>query len=326
MFFFRRLTRKLKGIIDPILRRFRPWEPLEKRPPYVLKVELTNVCNANCIFCGYQYEERRKGKMPNALFEQSVKEFVALGGRTISYIPIVGEPLLDTRLPERTRQARAWGIERVYAYSNGILLYRYDIHALLTSGLSQFSISTAPFDAESFKRLYRNDYYEHMLTGIEKLLQANLALGQPVHINFLIRSDVVPKEAMTKPDYQKRIRPYINEATDIGVMLNGYDTWGGMIKQEDLFGEMKLAEPAADKSRPCKQTFTLTVLYDGRVRACGCRFSNANPDEDPLIIGNLNEQSLVEIWNGDKLKQFRRSFPEGQLTDLCKACCTYQPI
>ncbi len=320
----RRLKKRANRYFNAVARRFRNWEKLETQPPKVLKVELNNVCNANCIFCGYQYEMRAKGKMPDALFDRSLQEFVALGGKRLSYIPIVGEPLLDKKLPERTRQARALGIEEVYTYTNGILLYRYDIDALLASGLTHLSISTSPLDAESYERIYRSKEYDKLIVGLEKLLIRNNELGKPVNINFLIRSDVPTEIALDKPDYKKYVRPHINENQDIGVMYKGYDSWGGMIKQEDLYGEMTVAEPPADKSRPCDQTFSLTVLYDGRVRACGCRFNNA--EEDPLIVGDLKDQSLREIWHGDKLKQVRRSFPEGNLSSLCQACATYKPI
>ena len=320
----RRVKKRIKRVVGNVTRRFCNWEKLENQPPRVLKVELNNVCNANCVFCGYQYELRAKGKMSDELFERSLKEYVAMGGKRLSYIPIVGEPLLDKKLPERTRMARALGIEEVYTYSNGILLYRYDIDALLNSGLSHLSISTSPLDADSYERIYRSKEYDKLLVGLEKLLIRNNELGKPVAINFLIRSDVPAEIALEKPDYKKYIKPHIDESKEIGVMYRDYDSWGGMIKQEDLFGEMTVGDPPADKSRPCDQTFSLTVLYDGRVRACGCRFNNA--EEDPLIIGNLKDQTLTEIWNGEKLKEVRRSFPEGKLGSLCQACVTYKPV
>ncbi len=34
--------------------------------PFELHLELTNLCNANCIFCPYQYQERATGFMSDA--------------------------------------------------------------------------------------------------------------------------------------------------------------------------------------------------------------------------------------------------------------------
>lgn len=318
---------KLQRGVTPVLKRFRNWQALESKPPQLLKLELTNICNANCVFCAYQYESRPKGYMSDELYEKALRQYVGWNHKgRLSYVPIVGEPLVDPKLVPRIRRAKELGIREIYFYTNGILLYKYDIDALLTSGLTNLSISTAPFDAESFERLYRNMNYARLIEGIEKLLAANRDLGHPVEIHFLIRSDVSRKKVLAKPDYQRHIRPYINEAIDIGVMVKGYDSWGGVIRQEDLFGEMTLAEPPNDKSRPCSQTFTLTVLGDGRVRACGCRLNNNDTGGDPLILGDLNTQSLQEIWNGEKLKQVHRSFEQNKLYELCRNCTTYDPI
>lgn len=232
---------------------------------------------------------------------------------------------MDPKLLARIRGAKELGIPKIYFYTNGILLYKYDLEALLTSGLTHLSISTAPFDAESFERLYRNRNDARLLEGVERLLIANRDLGHPVDIHFLVRSDIPREMVLAKPDYQRHIRPYINESRDIGVMVKGFDTWGGMIRQDDLFGEMELAEIPTDKSRPCAQTFTLTVLWDGRVRACGCRLNNADA-EDPLILGDLKTQTVEEIWNGEKLRQVRRSFEDGKMCDLCRKCTSYTPV
>lgn len=323
---FENLPARIQTRIRPVLKRFRNWRALERKASPLLKLELTNICNANCVFCGYQYENRLKGYMPDDLYDKALQQYARWNrnGR-LSFIPIVGEPLVDPKLLARIRRAKELGIPEIYFYTNGILLYKFDIEALLTSGLTHLSISTSPFDAESFERLYRNTNYARLLEGVEKLLIANRDLGHPVDIHFLIRSDISREKVLAKPDYRRHIRPYINEARDVGVMVKGFDTWGGMIRKEDLFGEMTLAEIPQDKSRPCSQTFTLTVLWDGRVRACGCRLNNDGV-EDPLILGNLNTQSLEEIWNGEKLRAVRRSFEQGKLCDLCRKCTSYTPV
>ena len=38
--------------------------------PFELHLELTNLCNANCIFCPYQFQERPTGFMSDEVFER----------------------------------------------------------------------------------------------------------------------------------------------------------------------------------------------------------------------------------------------------------------
>jgi MoaA/NifB/PqqE/SkfB family radical SAM enzyme len=319
----RKLSRRILRRLDLCVTKVRGWQRFEKLPPDVLKIESTNICNANCIFCAYQYENRPKTFIPDDLYLKSLKEYAALGGRKLSYVPIVGEPLVDKNFISKIKLAKQHGMEHVYTYTNGLLLHKFDLDELLLSGIGELIISTAPFDEEMYFRLYRNKGYKQLLRNLTALLQRNIELGRPVKITFHVRSYVPEKVALSLPDYVQHIRPFINEATDIGVMVS-YDNWGGLIKQEDLIGEMKISDPPRDKSLPCLQTFTLTVLSDGRVRACGCRFNN-DEKEDPLVIGDARTQSLDEIWNGEKLKQLRRKFASRDLPSLCEKCLAYAP-
>ena len=72
------------------------WRLMEQMPPRVLAFETTPLCNANCIFCGYQYDTRPKGIMSMELFKRILDEYVDLGGSVVSLAPMVGEPLMDS--------------------------------------------------------------------------------------------------------------------------------------------------------------------------------------------------------------------------------------
>ncbi len=319
----RKASRRGLDRLNLLVTRYRGWERFEQLPPNVLKVESTNICNADCIFCAYQYEDRPKSFMPDDLYAKALQEYAALGGRRLSYVPIVGEPLIDKKFIAKVRDAKRLGMADIYTYTNGLLLHRFDTDELLLSGLNLLIISSAPFDEEMYVKLYRNKGYKRLLANLRTLLQRNIELGRPLAVRFHLRSAVDERTALSLPDYLTHIKPYIDESTDVGVMLS-YDSWGGLIKQEDLFGEMRLAPPPLDKSIPCLHTFTLTVLSDGRVRACGCRFNNEATD-DPLVIGNARTQTLGEIWNSQELKQLRRRFTTGDLPSLCRKCSAYDP-
>jgi MoaA/NifB/PqqE/SkfB family radical SAM enzyme len=322
----RSLRRRVRAALYRVnlrITKLRGWRHFETLPPNVLKVESTNICNADCIFCAYQYENRPKSFMAEDLYLKCVEEYAAMGGRRLSYVPIVGEPLVDRKFIQKVREAKKHGMKDVYTFTNGLLLHKFDTDELLLSGIDLLIISSTPFDEAMYFRLYRNKGYQKLLQNLSTLLRRNVELGRPVRIQLHLRSDVNEQAALSFPDYVTHIRPYINEATDVGVMLE-YDNWGGLIKQEDLSGEMKLYDPPRDKSIPCLHTFTLTVLSDGRVRACGCRFNNDVKD-DPLIIGDARTQPLAEIWNSDKLKGLRRRFETGDLPSLCQKCSAYQP-
>ena len=64
----------------------------------------------------------------------------------------------------------------------------------------------------------------------------------------------------------------------------------------------------------CSQPFyTMQVNPDGKVVPS---YSIVYPE----IIGDVNKQSLKEIWNGDVLKQFRLNMLKGDLCQVCQDC------
>src|SRR5262249_20644466 len=87
-----------------LYRVFRPWRHLEERPPETLHIETTNVCNANCIFCAYQYQDRfreGKGVMSDKIFSRGLREYFEMGGRSVNFVPLVGDSLVDPKIIQR---------------------------------------------------------------------------------------------------------------------------------------------------------------------------------------------------------------------------------
>ena len=40
-----------------------------------------------------------------------------------------------------------------------------------------------------------------------------------------------------------------------------------------------------------------------------------------LVLGNLNEKNISDIWNGDKFQKFRSYFSQNNLLPVCSGCC-----
>lgn len=74
-------------------------------------------------------------------------------------------------------------------------------------------------------------------------------------------------------------------------------------EKKDQCDELRSKLPA----RICPMPFTtLIVNPDGRVGFCRERTNND-------VVGNIKEQSLFEIWNGEKMRSIRREFLEGNI-------------
>ena len=75
---------------------------------------------------------------------------------------------------------------------------------------------------------------------------------------------------------------------------------------------------------PCQFLFSFIVRYDGSVRLCGCRFNRS--DMDDMVVGNIQEHSLIEISKNSKSWEIIKGFYAGRRPDTCLGCSLYNPI
>jgi len=334
--FIRPYAKRLVEDARSVLHTNHDWKAREESAPATFFIETTNICNADCVFCAYQYQSKfrsGKGTMSDDLFDKALDDYVALTAgpeeRHVNFTPLVGEPLVDPKIIQRVGKAKAIGADVTF-FTNGILLNRIDIKALLDTGMDRIFISTAPFDRDSHELLYRtNAKYDDLLAGVQKLLDARNARNGSTRVNLMFRSHIPLKQILQTPDFQRCILPKLRsqEVSNLYAQVRGFDSWGGQIRQADLPKGMGLAQAPRLKRRPCMWTFNLMVMYDGLVRACSCRFTGTeNVGTDGLLVGNLREQTLAQVWQGNAIRTLRRNFVQGTLPEVCRSCTMYRSV
>jgi len=286
-----------------------------------VNIETTNICNADCVFCAYQHQERPKGVMSDELFGKVIDEFVACGGGKLGLTPTVGDPLVDPGLIDRIAYARRQpGITTIEMYSNMISLQRFGAAALVNSGLSSLIVSTSGPDEAMYQRVYRSKMYRTMLANVLAFAAANNAAGRPVKLFVDMRVDRPLRRVCAMADY-KTVADAVGPQ-NIGVKFR-YDAWGGKIKQSDLSGNMKLRRFHHLHLTPCSEMYAGPQVYwDGKVGACSCRDVNASE----LVIGDVSRHHLGEIWFGAELQRLRDEFLTDKRNPLCKECSHYNNV
>lgn len=296
-----------------------------------LTIETVNICNADCIFCGYQYQQRPSGVMSEEIYEKSLRDYVDCGGGPLSLSPTVGDPLIDPDIIKRIRLARSHAaITRIGFYSNLISLKKTGAEALVESGLTDLSISIGGFDREMYKRVYRSGQYERVFNNIKELAELNNSAGRPIRIGISMRIDRPISEVAAMNDY-KAVADLLGEEN---IFANAYfDDWSGRIKQDDLSGTMRLRSGSfihktmfslrRPRISPCSEMFSGPMIYwNGKVGACGCRDVNA----DQLIIGDIGSEHLGRIWFGREIKELRAEFLGPCGKDICRECSHYNNL
>lgn len=121
--FIRPYAKRIVEDCRTLIRMPRHWTHLEELTPKTLYIETTNICNADCVFCAYQYQNGfrpGKGVMKDEIFEKALREYkqmpepVSGKKKQINFTPLVGEPLVDPKIIARTKLAREMGFRVIF--------------------------------------------------------------------------------------------------------------------------------------------------------------------------------------------------------------------
>jgi radical SAM protein with 4Fe4S-binding SPASM domain len=160
-------------------------------------------------------------------------------------------------------------------------------------------------------------------SGVHNLLEYNRSKGEPTSIAIRFRNAQKPSEVIRSQDFIRAIKPYFSTKVRCNFTVE-FENWGGLTKDQDVFGSMKLRHMQKRLDVPCRALFYFMVRYDGSMRLCGCRFYRS--DMDDMIVGNLREQSLIEISKNPKTWEIIKGFYSGQRPETCLGCSLYHRI
>lgn len=283
---------------------------------------VTNICNASCNFCAKK-DLTDKGKiMSFELFKKAADEAIAMGMKSTSMTPTIGDVFIDPGFFKKTAYLDEHKVE-YSLYTNAILLGKYE-NEVLKSGMKRMEIDFADvipeIDAEVFRisPQMSKARFSATLSLLDKLEKQKY--GPTIGLSFRSkRSPKVIVKDMKKTEFWKYYKSGLISLS----FLQAYDNWGGLIKNSDMLGIQTMKRPAKIKKYPCQALFQTTILPDGDVRLCGCRCLKTMKDE--LVIGNVQEKPLNEIIGGEKHQQVIKNFTDGKLPAVCVGCSFYRP-
>lgn len=290
---------------------------LLKKRPLSLGVEITTYCNANCSFCAYQHLERKKSNMETELFKKAIDDYVAIGGGNLEITPIVGENFINPNFLDFVNYAASFKeIKKIQFYSNAISMDKCNFEEIINSGVNDIYLSLTGLNEQMYERLYRNPFYNKVYNNIENLLKVNKEKNYPVNVTLCIRGDK-PISIMEKfPDYLKLSKIYKFNTN----YTNYYSDWAGAIDQGNISGIMEILPPVKKFGICSLMMFYPKILVDGSVTLCGCRDFNGSSD---LVVGNINDKSLDEIWSNGKVNSIIENFNNKKYPTICVDCNIY---
>ena len=319
------------------------------RDPVCLYLETTNRCNLPCTTCPRTFEELEPAaNMSWDLFRTIVDQYPAIA-RVVLHG--VGEPMMVPNLPRMIRYLKERGTYVLFN-TNGTLLNERRGRDLIASGLDELRVSLDAAEPEAFKAVRGKDAFDRIVRNVRAFRALQRALGietprvslwltglketigelpafvdlaasidvREVHLQRMVffpdgqglaRADQALFEHLDA-DEERLIREAQMRADRHGILFNasGATEPGTSLKR-------------ADDKRPwslCTRPWTLMYFTaHGRALPC-CIAPFSLRGYDAFTLGNATQQTLREIWNGDKYRAFRAGLLGDQPPDACANC------
>lgn len=270
-----------------------------------LQIETINICNAKCVFCPYTSMERAKGTMSLDLFKKitdEAKDIPIIDHFTLTGL---GETLLDKHLFERLRYVRKQmpGI-LLDLYTNGTYLSEEKIQQMIDAGLSVLYISLNAANPEKRKEVMKLNDFEHVRKMSHRAIE--MAEGKmKVYVKAVGSKDLMEHDDSTM--FLEEWNGAYQEGGNAFIHLEG--NWGGA-----------MYPMRTTPTKPCARALNqFMVLWDGRVSLC------CFDGEGDVVLGDLNKQTIREIYNGQPALGIREAHIEGRRGEL-KLCATCTDI
>jgi len=287
-------------------------------------LEVSNACNANCSFCAYRFMERKLKVTRTEDIKKIIDEYSFNGGGDVNFTPVVGDPLVDKNLLKKIKYCRSKkNIKHIWTYTNGLYLNRFDVREFIQCGITRLSISTYLGDEEKYFKYYGSKNYRQIIENIKNITKMNNDLGQLVKIQLHLRVEL-PEELWKDNSDFIEIKNLVGEKNI--TFLDTYESWSGQIKESDIPKGTKMSNTNVNLNvkikSPCFEMYRrVQILSNGDVGVCVCR-----DIEGEINIGDINKESLEKIWRGDKLKNYRNNWTEGNIPSVCVSCDRYRPV
>ncbi len=277
--------------------------------PLRFNIEPTNYCNLSCSMCPRELN-RPFGYMEFNLFKKIIDESILYGKRLIITINKDGEPLLHPGLSQMVKYAKdKKAAYKINFYTNGILLTEEKSSELIKSGLDTIHISIDAFTKETYRKIKNSQKLEVAEENVQRLVALKKKLQSKMPL-------VVVKIIQT-PDTQNEIKPFIHKWKGIAdfVEIGEYHNWDGTVKSSNQSNPNELSDGI--NRYPCTFLwYNPVILWDGRITTCCVDYQGKG------IIGDIKEESLANIWQGDELQRIRKAHLENKYDSipLCSNC------
>lgn len=294
----------------------------KKEVPIYIDIELTNYCNIRCNMCpvGTKNMKRHQGMMNSETFErvcQQIEKNDIKGVRLIRW----GEPTIHPYFLEYLKRLKQIEGLLVHFNTNGIHLSDRMLTEIVNMQIDSVKFSFQGIDELTYSEMQSGGKFNTIIDNIKRLYEIRGNAEKP----YIFVTTTTTYESSEEIKYFKNeIEKYCDELvvgkTNIEfVDLNEMNISSDRYKlYKDYINNNKMTR--MPYLQVCPELFDkLSINWDGTVSACCKDFDNQ------MIIGNIMEQDIKELFHNRIENEYRKSLVEKEYTSLplCEKCYEY---
>lgn len=270
-------------------------------PPRRIYVEPTNHCNLRCGHCAAHNGSmtRDMGFLDTGLFRSMLDDIKDWNRNTELVLHQHGESTLHPRLPEMARMASVDYDFFTKLNTNGVALTREKSRELIHANIDYLIFSLDCITPESYERVKGRPNFHRVLNNVLDYLEewGDVRREFPNYFAcdiFLVEEDANRNDI---PVIRKMF-----ERLPVG-HVEVYELFNYMGAVQEANGKYPERFSLPQKEWPCCNTpwDVVGVRWNGDVVACVYDFDSR------YVIGNLNEASIRDIWNSERMVAFRKA-------------------
>jgi len=285
--------------------------------PSQVIVDVTNVCNLECVSCTHPEKIRQTGYKPVFLSQELNKKMVdetkKLGDGITQYIRYTadGEPLLHPQINDILEYACLYSGTNVVLTTNGTLLDYMAGERLLDMGLLFVDISIDAFSKEIYRRIRRKGNFENVHDNVMNLIKMKkIKKSKTKIVVSFVEQEFNANEKQNFKEYWE------NNGVDY-VVIRRLHSYAG--NKSEIADKLRLG---ILNRTPCVYPWERIVLkFNGFLTFCpGC------PGD--VKLADYRTTSIKKIWDSDFYNGLRHAHMINNFHgyDLCANCPDWQLI
>jgi radical SAM protein with 4Fe4S-binding SPASM domain len=287
--------------------------------PTGLQVQTINRCNAACEFCPYPYtiHLQEKRVMDDVLYSKIVDECVA-EKELVDFVPMSkNEPLLDVKMEQRVAEfkSKAQPHQMVELVTNGAALTPVRAQRLMDAGVDLITVSVNASNEETYNKVMVGLSWKQVMGNLEALSKMDLSMTN-IYLRFV--ADQTNKRELKI--FRKRWKHFNLFQFNVNNRAGTVRNYEKMVMKYNNFIS-RLRRVGGNRVYPvCPYVFSLVhVLENGDVPMCSNDWANRE------VLGNVQTQTIREIYNSPRMNQIRELMAEGKFGEIeaCRECSFY---